>query len=104
MNIICNFQVPYSLPVPKIGDVFSYQLSIHNRAEWVKWDESLDPSASLPRDIYAGNMIIPTFEAIRYQHVMKLLLENDKPFILSGTLLLMKSKKYENSINMYVNK
>ena len=95
MNIICNFQVPYSLPVPKIGDVFSYQLSIHNRAEWVKWDESLDPSASLPRDIYAGNMIIPTFEAIRYQHVMKLLLENDKPFILSGTLLLMKSKKYE---------
>ena len=33
-------------------------------------------------------MIIPTFEAIRYQHVMKLLLENDKPFILSGTTLL----------------
>ena len=44
-------QVPYSLPVPKIGDVFSYQLSIHNRAEWVKWDESLDPSASLPRHV-----------------------------------------------------
>ena len=81
---IPQIRAPYSLPVPKTGDVFAYKLSINNKAEWSKWEESLDPSASLPRDIYAGNMIIPTLETIRYQHIMDLLLLNNKPFLLSG--------------------
>ena len=47
--------------------VFNYQLVIHNKAEWVRWEDSLDSSVSLPRDIFAGNMIIPTLETIKYQ-------------------------------------
>ena len=47
--------------------MFSYQLVIHNKAEWVKWEDSLDSAVSLPRDIFAGNMIIPTLESIKYQ-------------------------------------
>ena len=62
---IPDSKAPYSLPVPKQEDVFSYRLSIHNKAEWSKWEDALDGSASLPRDIYAGNMIVPTIETIR---------------------------------------
>ena len=74
----------YALPVPKQRSVFSYQLVslppsffgqpsdalwlwqvIHNKAEWTKWEDILNTNASLPRDVYAGNMIIPTLDTVR---------------------------------------
>ena len=75
---------PYALPIPKQRSVFSYQLVIHNKAEWTKWEDVLSTSTQLPRDVYAGNMIIPTLDTVRYQHIMGLLVNNDKPFILIG--------------------
>jgi dynein heavy chain len=75
---------PYLLPVPGPGDVFAYQLVIHNKAEWAKWEDSMTSGSALPRDVYAGNMIVPTLESTRYQHIMTLLLQNDKPFLLIG--------------------
>ena len=38
---------------------------IHNKAEWTKWEDILNTNASLPRDVYAGNMIIPTLDTVR---------------------------------------
>ena len=78
----------YALPIPKQRNVFSYQLVIHNKAEWTKWEDVLGTNTQLPRDVYAGNMIIPTLDVIRYQHIIGLLVKNDKPFMLicpSGT-------------------
>ena len=39
---------------------------IHNKAEWTKWEDILNTNASLPRDVYAGNMIIPTLDTVRW--------------------------------------
>jgi dynein heavy chain len=75
---------PYLLPVPGPGDVFAFQLTIHNKAEWTKWEDALSSNSSLPRDVFAGNMIVPTLESTRYQYIMTLLLQNDKPFLLIG--------------------
>ena len=75
---------PYLLPVPGPGEVFAFQLVIHNKAEWTKWEDAVSSTSSLPRDVYAGNMIVPTLESTRYQHIMTLLLQNDKPFLLIG--------------------
>ena len=38
---------------------------IHNKAEWTKWEDILNTNASLPRDVYACNMIIPTLDTVR---------------------------------------
>ena len=75
---------------------------IHNKAEWTKWEDILNTNASLPRDVYAGNMIIPTLDTVRwmeacfckiwtlhpiphrYQHILSLLASHDKPFLLVG--------------------
>ena len=60
-----GLRAAYALPLPKQRSVFSYQLVIHNKAEWAKWEDILNTNASLPRDVYAGNMIIPTLDTIR---------------------------------------
>ena len=75
-----GLRTAYALPVPKQRSVFSYQLVsyfeqpsdavwlrqvIHNKAEWTKWEDILNTNASLPRDVYAGNMIIPTLDTVR---------------------------------------
>ena len=44
--------------------MFIWQV-IHNKAEWTKWEDILNTNASLPRDVYAGNMIIPTLDTVR---------------------------------------
>jgi dynein heavy chain len=75
---------PYLLPVPGPGDIFAFQLVIHNKAEWIKWEDSVSSTSSLPRDVFAGNMIVPTLESTRYQYIMTLLLQHDKPFLLIG--------------------
>lgn len=79
-----TMKTAYALPIPKQRSVFSYQLVIHNKAEWTKWEDVLSTNTQLPRDVYAGNMIIPTLDTVRYQHIMGLLVKNDKPFILIG--------------------
>ena len=79
-----GLRTAYALPIPKQRSVFSYQLVIHNKAEWTKWEDVLSINTQLPRDVYAGNMIIPTLDTVRYQHIMGLLVKNDKPFILIG--------------------
>ena len=64
---------------------------IHNKAEWVRWEDSLDSSVSLPRDIFAGNMIIPTLETIKYQ-------VNLEDFIISSSYNeneVLDGKEYE---------
>ena len=61
-----GLRTAYALPVPKQRSVFSYQLVIHNKAEWTKWEDVLNTNASLPRDVYAGNMIIPTLDTVRW--------------------------------------
>ena len=51
--------------IPKQGiSMFIWQV-IHNKAEWTKWEDILNTNASLPRDVYAGNMIIPTLDTVR---------------------------------------
>ena len=62
-----GLRTAYALPVPKQRSVFSYQLVIHNKAEWTKWEDVLNTNASLPRDVYAGNMIIPTLDTVRWE-------------------------------------
>ena len=74
----------YALPLPNQRSVFSYQLVIHNKAEWTKWEDVLSTNTQLPRDVYAGNIIIPTLNTVRYQHIMSILVNNDKPFMLIG--------------------
>ena len=101
---IQDLRFPYSLPIPKQDNVFAYQLVIHNKAEWVRWEDSLDATVSLPRDIYAGNMIIPTVETMRYQHIMNLLLQNNKPFLISGPSGTGKTVYIQDLINRKLDK
>lgn len=46
-------ETPYVFPLPQESSVFSYKLVIGTKSEWQKWEEDIDTSAPLPRDIYA---------------------------------------------------
>ena len=74
----------YVFPPPKEEDVFSWKLVIGTKPEWQKWEEDIDTSAPLPRDIYACQLIIPTVDTAKYYHLMNLFVENGKPFLLIG--------------------
>ena len=50
---ILPLDAPYTFPLPRELDVFSFKLSITTKAEWQKWDEEVDTAAALPRDIFA---------------------------------------------------
>ena len=55
---ILALETPYAFPLPGGMDVFSFKLSIGTKAEWQKWEEEIDTSAALPRDIFACQVII----------------------------------------------
>lgn len=75
---------PYVFTLPKEHDVFSYKLVIGTKPEWHKWEEDIDSTAPLPRDIYACQLIIPTVDTAKYYYLMNLFVENSKPFLLIG--------------------
>ena len=54
---ILPLDAPYTFPLPRELDVFSFKLSITTKAEWQKWDEEVDTAAALPRDIFACQVI-----------------------------------------------
>ena len=55
---ILPLETPYAFPLPAGMDVFSFKLAIGTKAEWQKWEEEIDTSAALPRDIFACQVII----------------------------------------------
>ena len=53
------------------------QLVIGTKPEWRKWEEDIDASAPLPRDIYACQLIIPTVDTAKYYYLMNLFVGKD---------------------------
>ena len=49
-----------------------FKLVIGTKPEWRKWEEDIDASAPLPRDIYACQLIIPTVDTAKYYYLMNL--------------------------------
>ena len=43
----------FPLPSEEGRDVFSYKLLVGSKPEWKRWEEDIDSSAPLPRDIFA---------------------------------------------------
>jgi dynein heavy chain len=77
---------PYLAPLPKTGSVFDYKLVLNEKqSEWKRWEEDVDMTVPLPREIYACQLIIPNAEQAKYNFVMNLLIENSRPFILLGS-------------------
>ncbi|XP_059098400.1 dynein axonemal heavy chain 7-like [Tigriopus californicus] len=76
---------PYAFPLPSKGSVFDYKLTIGTKPDWSLWEEDVDTSLPLPRDIFACQLVIPNPEYAKYQALMTLLVENCKPFLLVGS-------------------
>lgn len=94
-----ELETPYVFPLPKEQTVFSYKLAIGTKSEWVKWEEDIDNSAQLPRDIFACQLIIPTAETAKYYHLMNLFVESGKPFLLIGASGTGKSSYVKDLLN-----
>ena len=58
---ILPLDAPYTFPLPRELDCFSFKLSITTKAEWQKWDEEVDTAAALPRDIFACQVQLKFF-------------------------------------------
>ena len=101
---IPSVETPYVFPLPKEKSVFSYKLTIGTKSEWIKWEDEIDSSAALPRDIFACQLIIPTAETAKYYHLMNLFVENGKPFLLIGSSGTGKSVYVKDLINRKLDK
>ena len=103
-NDIPALDTPYVFPLPKENSVFAYKLTIGTKSEWVKWEEDIDSSAPLPRDIFACQLIIPTAETAKYYHLMNLFVENGKPFLFIGPSGTGKSAYVKDLLNRKLDK
>ncbi|QQP52952.1 Uncharacterized protein FKW44_005260, partial [Caligus rogercresseyi] len=89
-----------SFPIPKEDSksVFDYKLIIGTKPEWQRWELEAS-NTSLPRDIYACQLIISTCETVKYNHLMNLLVDNSKPFIFIGASGTGKSSYIKNMLH-----
>ena len=73
---ILPLDAPYTFPLPRELDVFSFKLSITTKAEWQKWDEEVDTAAALPRDIFACQVFHSWPENLKTVQAKKLMKSN----------------------------
>ncbi|CAB4061834.1 DNAH [Lepeophtheirus salmonis] len=78
--------------------VFDFKLIVGTKPEWQKWDVEVS-NISLPRDIYACQLNISTCETVKYNHLMNMLVENSKHFLLIGSSGTGKSSYVKNMLH-----
>ncbi|XP_063845652.1 dynein axonemal heavy chain 7-like isoform X5 [Scylla paramamosain] len=74
----------YQLPIPDEDTVFHYKFVKEGRGYWQKWSEDLANAASIPRDVAAHQILVPTVTTVRVSALLSLLLSQAKPLLLVG--------------------
>ncbi|CAL4076496.1 unnamed protein product, partial [Meganyctiphanes norvegica] len=74
----------YQLPIPDEDTVFHYKFVKEGRGYWQKWSEDLANAASIPRDVAAHQILVPTVSTVRVSVLLNLLINNNKPLLLVG--------------------
>ncbi|XP_069175792.1 dynein axonemal heavy chain 7 isoform X4 [Procambarus clarkii] len=74
----------YQLPIPDDDTVFHYKFVKEGRGYWQKWSEDLTNAASIPRDVAAHQILVPTVTTVRVAALLSLLLSQGKPLLLVG--------------------
>ncbi|KAK3894851.1 hypothetical protein Pcinc_001424 [Petrolisthes cinctipes] len=74
----------YQLPIPDEDTVFHYKFVKEGRGYWQKWSEDLANASSIPRDVAAHQILVPTVTTVRVAALLSLLLSQAKPLLLVG--------------------
>nr|XP_040564670.1 dynein heavy chain 7, axonemal-like [Lepeophtheirus salmonis] len=93
-----SWEPTFPLPREDQKTVFDFKLIVGTKPEWQKWDVEVS-NISLPRDIYACQLNISTCETVKYNHLMNMLVENSKPFLLIGSSGTGKSSYVKNMLH-----
>ncbi|XP_078046876.1 dynein axonemal heavy chain 7-like [Augochlora pura] len=75
---------PYVVNIPMAGLVFDYKFVKEGRGKWRPWTEDLQDVPPIPKDMPVNQVIVPTVETVRYIHLFKLLVGNQKPILVVG--------------------
>ncbi|XP_063594554.1 LOW QUALITY PROTEIN: dynein axonemal heavy chain 7-like [Penaeus indicus] len=74
----------YQLPIPDDDTVFHYKFVKEGRGYWQKWSEDLANAASIPRDVAAHQILVPTVTTVQVTAILSLLVSQAKPLLLVG--------------------
>nr|XP_033343017.1 dynein heavy chain 7, axonemal [Megalopta genalis] len=75
---------PYVVNIPMAGLVFDYKFAKEGKGKWRPWTEDLQDVPPIPKDMPVNQVIVPTVETVRYVHLFKLLVRNQKPVLVVG--------------------
>lgn len=75
---------PYVFPVPKTGKVFDFKLVIGTKPEWSRWEDDVDTTSLLPRDILPCHLVVPNIDQAKYNFLLSLIVQNNKSLLLVG--------------------
>jgi len=76
-------EMPIDHHVPKEGLIYDYYFDMEKENDWIKWDNLLS-YPSLDQKASYTDIIIPTIDSVRYTHIIKMLITNNKHIITSG--------------------
>ncbi|XP_076039498.1 dynein axonemal heavy chain 7-like [Oratosquilla oratoria] len=74
----------YQLPIPEEDTVFHYKFVKEGRGYWQKWSEDLSNAPSIPRDVAAHQILVPTVTMVRTAALLQLLVTNKNALLLVG--------------------
>ncbi|XP_020293119.1 dynein heavy chain 7, axonemal-like [Pseudomyrmex gracilis] len=104
---------PYIFIMPKDRLVFDYRFIREGKGKWKLWTDELLTMPPIPRDIPVNQIIVPTVETVRYTALFQLLVQHEKPVLVSGPTgtgksvyiidFLLKKNKPEVNLPLFIN-
>lgn len=83
-NLVEPPDKPYTVPIPKDGNIYQYNFIKDGIGKWQKWSEQLKDAAPIAKDALFNEIIVPTVDTIRYTHLMNLLTTHQKAGLFVG--------------------
>jgi dynein heavy chain len=97
-DLLAKQQYPMQLPIPnEEGTVYDYVFEAGATDKWTLWLKTIE-HVPIPPEAQFNDIIIPTKDTARYNHLMELLVTHDKAYLLVGPTGTGKSKYINNKL------
>lgn len=75
---------PFIFPIPKQGSVFDYRFIKEGKGKWKAWQDDVNATPPIPRDIPVNQIIITTNESVCMTMLLDILVKHSKPVMFVG--------------------